>query len=312
MVCLAAFFAARSFAAGPQPVFPPPSAGPATITENDYLQLQEQLHATQLAVESSRLEAAAEARSNADEMSERIRSLEQTFAAERAGEIMAAQKSQQSTLVLVAAFGLTVVAAVLLMAYLQWRAVARLVELAAPRMEGLSPGNGRKLMASAAVEQSNARLFGTVEHLERRILQLEQIGRAPLAEKNSSAQKKSNGTPPAADGEESVANLLSEGKLLVETGRPEKALECFDMALRLQPDHAEALVKKGGALEKLGRADEAIACYESAIEADGAMTIAYLHKGGLFNRMARYDEALQCYEQALRKHEKRAIQKAAA
>ncbi len=106
------------------------------------------------------------------------------------------------------------------------------------------------------------------------------------------------------DRDECVANLLIEGQKLVEANAPDKALECFDMALAIQPKHAEALVKKGGALEKLDRTDEAIACYDRAIEADNSLAIAYLQKGGLFNRLARYDEALQCYEQALRTREK--------
>ena len=100
---------------------------------------------------------------------------------------------------------------------------------------------------------------------------------------------------------------------MLAANEPQKALECFDVALGLHPKHAEALVKKGGALEKLGRLDEAIACYDQAIEADGGMTIAYLHKGGLFNRLSRYDEALQCYERALQTQEKKAPgEKAAA
>jgi tetratricopeptide (TPR) repeat protein len=213
------------------------------------------------------------------------------------------------------AFGLTVLAAVLFMAYLQWRAVARLVELSALRPQEFSPGSALaspSLVSSAAVEQSNARLFGAVDLLQKRILELEQGSRATLAEKtpstangshNLSETKKENST--AGDREECVANLLVEGQALLDAQEPEKALECFDVALGLDPKHAEALVKKGGALEKLGRTDEAIACYDSAIEANGTLTIAHLHKGGLFNRLARYDEALQCYEQALRTQEKK-------
>ena len=110
-----------------------------------------------------------------------------------------------------------------------------------------------------------------------------------------------------------ISNPAYGDQSLVGANEPEKALECFDEALGLQPKHAEALVKKGGALEKLGRLDEAIACYDRALEANDGMTIAYLHKGGLFNRMARYDEALQCYEQALRTQEKKTpVEKAAA
>ena len=39
-------------------------------------------------------------------------------------------------------------------------------------------------MTNAAVEQSNARLFGAVEQLQKRILELEQTARASLARKN--------------------------------------------------------------------------------------------------------------------------------
>jgi tetratricopeptide (TPR) repeat protein len=163
----------------------------------------------------------------------------------------------------------------------------------------------------AAVELSNARLFGVVERLEKRILELEQTARIPLGDAASPAVPGANGTPPASDGpgaaarDRQVASLLVEGQSLLGANEPEKALERFNQALALHSKHAETLVKKGGALEKLNRLDEAIACYDRAIEADGLMTIAYLHKGGLFNRLARYDEALLCYEQALQTQEKK-------
>jgi len=281
---------------------------------NGYVQIQAQLHDTQIAIEDSRREAAAESKRDADALTARIQSLEDTLATQRARDIELAQKNQQVTLMLAIAFGLIVVAAVLFMAYVQWRAVARLVELSALRPREFSFGNSvaPPLVSNAVVERSNARLTGAVDLLQKRILELEQILRAPMAEKipsaaNGSHQKPDpkNGNLTARDREECVANLLTEGQSLLDAHAPEKALECFEVALGLEPEHAEALVKKGGALEKLGRTDEAIACYDRAIAADETLTIAHLHKGGLFNRLARYDEALQCYEQALRTQEKK-------
>jgi tetratricopeptide (TPR) repeat protein len=169
------------------------------------------------------------------------------------------------------------------------------------------------LVTSASVEQSNTRLFNMVDQLEKRILELKQATRAPLNETTSAAVHEPNGAPKVSnDRDECVANLLAEGQSLLVANEPQKALECFDVALGLHPKHADALVKKGGALEKLGQIDEAIACYDRAIEADGGMTIAYLHKGGLFNRLSRYDEALHCYEQALRTQEKKVPEEKAA
>jgi len=293
----------------------------ATEPKTAYLQIQQQLHAAELAlqnIESNRLEMAATAQRNADALNARIQSLEQTVAEQRAAELAAAQQSQQVTLLVAAGFGLLVVAVVLVIVYLQWRAMARLVELSATQQKLLASFNERPLPAivtNATVENSNGRLLNAVDQLEKRIRELEQP--APktahvLADKNPAAllehHEHKNGTNGAAksnsEREECIANLLSEGQALLTANEPEKALECFEIALGLQADHPEALVKKGGALEKLGRENEAVACYDRAIATDSALTIAYLHKGGLFNRMARYDEALKCYEQALRTQEK--------
>jgi tetratricopeptide (TPR) repeat protein len=312
IVCACVFFAAQIFAAETNPIVSSQTLDvTAQNAANGYLLIQEQIHATQLAIENNRQEAEAAAKRTDDEMDARIQALEQTIDTQRASDAAATQKIEQMTLLLAGVFGLVCVAVMLLMAYLQWRAVTRLVALVAPPPSALAPASVRTfptLATGVAVEQSNARLFGSVDRLEKRILELEQMARAPLAEKNlPGTSKDQNGAAVSNDDrEECVANLLAEGQKLIEAHAPEKALECFDMALAIQPQHAEALVKKGGALEKLDRLDEAIACYDRAIEADNSLAIAYLQKGGLFNRLARYDEALECYEQALRTQEKNA------
>jgi tetratricopeptide (TPR) repeat protein len=318
VACACVVFGARIFAADTNSVSSPtPAEIAAQNAVNGYLQIQEQLHDTRLAIEDSRQEAATDAKQTADLLTARIQTLEQTIATQRAVEVEAARKDRQFTLMLACAFGLMVIAAVLFMAYLQWRAVAHLVELAGLRQSEFVLGSGRAttpLMANAAVEQSSARLFGAVDHLQKRILELEQSSRGALAEKNPTAangkiSEPKNGASTSNDREECVANLLTEGQALLDANNAEKALECFDVALGLDAKHVEALVKKGGALEKLGRPDEAIKCYDRAIEANNSATIAYLQKGGLFNRLARYDEALKCYEQALQTQEKSPAEK---
>jgi tetratricopeptide (TPR) repeat protein len=321
MVCAGLAFGARIFA---DETNSSASSMPSDAV-NGYLQIQAQLHDTQLTIEKNRQLAEAEAQRNADNMAARIEALQQTVAALRASEIAATQKTQQLTLILAGTFGTIGLGVILLMAYAQWRTVTRFVELSSLPTRGPALGNGRPLprleldakpasSAHAAIELSNARLLGVVERLQKRILELEHTASAPLKTTTSTAVNGQNGTPAASnDSDERVANLLAKGQSLAGANKPEKALDCFDEALGLQPKHAEALVKKGDALEKLGRLDEAIACYDRAIEANDGMTIAYLHKGGLFNRMARYDEALQCYEQALRAQEKKMpVEKAAA
>ncbi|MGD1088723.1 MAG: hypothetical protein ABR955_08355 [Verrucomicrobiota bacterium] len=315
VVCAGFVFGARIFAAETNPVISPQMTDiTAQNAANGYLLIQEQLHATQLAIENNRQAAEAEAKRNADEMAARIQMLEQTIATQRASDTEATQRIQQLTLLLAGVFGLVCLAVMLLMAYLQWRAVTRIVALAASQSTAF--GSGRPLPAldtGAAVEQLNTRLLGTVDRLEKRVLELEQAARVPLAGKNLSGalEHKNGGATAADDLEECVTNLIAEGQSLVDARALEKALECFDMVLAIQPQHAEALVKKASALEKLDRLDEAFACYDLAIAADSSLAIAYLHKGGLFNRLARYDEALQCYEQALRSQEKKTVREKA-
>lgn len=311
------FFACAAFSTG---VFAQTNSAGTTLppdASNGLLQIQQQLHDTQLAIEQNRQQIEVEARRNAEDVAARIQSLQQIIAAQRQSEIEVVQKTQQMILVLGVSFGAVGLAVLLLMAYLQWRAVSRLAELISLRQAEFAVDQGRvspALTAGVSVEQSNARLFAMVEHLEKRILELKQVTRAPLVETTTSTVQGANGAPTtSSDRDECVANLVAEGQSLLAANEPQKALECFDVALGLHPRHAEALVKKGGALEKLGRLDEAIACYDQALEADEGMTIAYLHKGGLFNRLSRYDEALQCYERALQTQEKKApVEKAMA
>lgn len=303
----------------------PHQAEAAQDSLNALLQIQDQLHAMQLLVESNRVAAAAEAQRSTADLSARMRTLEQTVAAQRTSEIEATQKAQRLTLILAGAFGVLGLIAIFLMAYFQWRAVTRLVELSAfrPSARGLEDRSASPMLSAgeveaapgrAAVQLSNTRLFNVVERLEKRLLELEHTARPPLGEMAGPSGNGHNGGPTAStDRGECIANLLAEGQFSLDRNEPEKALECFEHALALEPKHAEALIKKAAAFEKLNRFEEALGCYDDAIAADGSMTIAYLHKGGLFNRMSRYEEALQCYEHALHTHDKRAAgEKAAA
>jgi tetratricopeptide (TPR) repeat protein len=209
-----------------------------------------------------------------------------------------------------------VLAAVLFMVYLQWRAVTRLVEMSGPRAAGYLPGNGRgatSLVTGATIAEANTRLFGAVDNLQKRILELEQGSRAALADKSPAiAGENKNGTPATAHSNsnghgERITGMIADAQTLLNANQPEKALRLFDEALAIDPKSADALIKKGGALERLERFNEAVACYDRAIATDGSATIAYLQKGGLFNRLARYDEALKCYEQALQAQEKKTV-----
>jgi tetratricopeptide (TPR) repeat protein len=267
----------------------------ATTNNNDvangYLQIQEQLQATRIAIEDSRELAAQDSKKNADELSARMQALEQTVAAQRASDADAARKTQQLTLMLAGAFGLAGLGIMLLMVYFQWRAFTQIAQISAQQNAALLNSNSIHQLAApgrATVETSNNRLLDVVGKLEQRIHELEN-GNKSLPENVA--------TRPA--------DLLAEGQKFLDANAPEKALNVFEKFLATHPRSAEALLKMATALEKLNRTDEALAVCDAAIAVDESLVAAYLQKGGLLNRLNRHDEALSCFEHALHAQEKK-------
>lgn len=288
-VCAGVLLAARVAAADTNATSAAAPAGPPGITREEitdnYLHIQEQIHATQLAIEHNQQAAVDAAQSNANVLAARLQSLEDSVAKQRANDADAARKTQQLTLMMAGAFGLAGLGIMLLMVYFQWRAFTQLAQISSRQHATLANAENIHQLAApgrATVEASAAQLFSVVGRLEQRINELES-GQKMLPE--------IAGAKPA--------DPLAEGQKYLDASAPLKALECFDKFLSAHPDNADALAKRAMALEKLGRDDEALAGYNRAIAADGTLVIAHLHKGGLLNRLRRYDEALNCYEQAL-------------
>jgi tetratricopeptide (TPR) repeat protein len=323
-------FAAGSF--GSETSSPAPLMGKADETNvqdtlRAYLQLQEQLHATQLTIERGRKEADAAANENAKAFAARLQNIEQSLSLQRGQELDVMRSSNKAMLLVAGLFAALGFLAMIFMAYFQWRTISRLAEISAalpvahafgmtPPIPAFGEGDGHPGAAGQA-QRSNQRLLGTIEQLEKRIHQLEHLSQptpppaAALVQgaSNSAALPDAN-VSPAAMGEATASTdtaritvLLSKGQSLLNLDQADEALACFDQVLALDANHPEALVKKGAALERLQRLDEAIACYDRAIAADNSLTVAYLYKGGLFNRMERFGEAIACYEQALRTQE---------
>lgn len=251
-----------------------------------YLQIQEQLHATQLALERNRLQAEDAAARNAT----RFNSLEKNMEEQRA----------QETRVILSVAGIIIGCGLIVMflvSYLQLRAMNRFAEVAlglpVNQLNQLAAGSSASHLLGNGAAEAGTRLTATIERLEKRIRELESATPSlPPAAKNNGGNAGR------------IESLLANGQSLLARDQAAAADAAFDAALALDPNHVEALIKKGAALEKLSKLDEAIACYDRVIAADSTVTIAYLYKGGVFNRLERYPEALACYEQALKTQEK--------
>jgi tetratricopeptide (TPR) repeat protein len=244
----------------------PPSSTAAPVETNgqetvrSYLQLQEQLHATQLAIERARHEADEAAAENAKLLAGRLQSIEQALAAQRSQELQAMQSSNKVMLIVAGSFAALGLAAMLFMAYFQWRTVNRLAEisLALAGPHALGPGHTMSalgmgdahVLAGGSPEQSNARLLGAIDRLEQRIRELEHTSHplvndaaAAIQDANPSAHPSNGGPKPDATGDSTpsseaalISFLLGKGQSLLNLDKAEEALECFEEILALRAE----------------------------------------------------------------------------
>ena len=280
-----------------------------------YLQIQEELHNTQLAIEKYRQAAEAAVASNSQALDERLGAMEKTLASQQLEELKGQYRMQRMVLIASGTFAGVGFMVLLVAAFLQLTAVNRLAAAAAsfashpPHALGMGDA---QLLPSHALQQSTASFLGIIEKLEQRIHDLEATTKPSASLPEITSANGTAKTPAEPDVAESAAAhapkdkagavnlLINKVQTLLKLDKPEAALACLDELLALEPGNVDALVKKGAALERLQRFDEAIQYYDRAIAQDNSMTMAYLYKGGVYNRLERYTEALACYEQALK------------
>ena len=278
-----------------------------------YLQLQEQLHATLMAIEQARAESTLASRSNADVLTARLELIEKALQQQQEQQRESMQQSNRTMLVLAGIFVGVGFLTLLFMALFQLRGMNRLAEIATalPHARMLGAGGfpnalegGDPHLLGATGESLGGRLQSVVERMERRIGDLETTAHSPATNGGSG---NGNGRTEAAAADPQLSALLGRGESLLKLGQSADALQCFEEALARAPHSAEAHVKRGIALEQLKRNDAAIEAYDRAIAIDRSITLAYLRKGSLFNQQEKFGEALDCYEQALRVESKQPV-----
>jgi tetratricopeptide (TPR) repeat protein len=265
----------------------------------NFLLLQDQLRATQRAVEQARDEAQTESKRNAEVMAAKLRLIEQTLDTQRQQQIESLQRTTRTMLTVVGVITGVGFLAVLFAGVAQVRTMSRLADVSR-QFQALLPAPGHAgatgLLASPqAIEQpGNNNLLGAIDRLQKRLEDMETAA--------GGTHTATNGHKPLsmpAMGNAQITALLAKGQSLLNGGQPEESLEQFEHALHLDPKNVEALIKKGSALERMQKIDEAIAAYDEAIAVDNSQATAYLFKAGVYNRQKKYAEALQCYEKAL-------------
>jgi tetratricopeptide (TPR) repeat protein len=104
-----------------------------------------------------------------------------------------------------------------------------------------------------------------------------------------------------------VELLLFQGYLLADIFQEyDRAIQCYDAALLLQPRNPAIWSKKGRALHNLDQFKKAIACYNKALRLDGKTAETWKDKGDSLNCLALGGKALACYRKAIRLEPERA------
>jgi len=93
--------------------------------------------------------------------------------------------------------------------------------------------------------------------------------------------------------------LYNEGNTLLNQQQFTEAVSCYDAALAIQPNHAEALSNRGIALQYLGRLEQALDSYDRAIAIKPDYIDALYNRGTVLRAVNRFEQALSSYQQVL-------------
>lgn len=92
---------------------------------------------------------------------------------------------------------------------------------------------------------------------------------------------------------------MEQGALLSKLGKKQKALEAFQVAVKMKPRNSNAHAELGWALYELGQLDKAIDEEKKAIRFDAKNADAYHHLGSIYLALNRLPEAAQQFRMSL-------------
>jgi tetratricopeptide (TPR) repeat protein len=93
---------------------------------------------------------------------------------------------------------------------------------------------------------------------------------------------------------------FDRGENMIESGKYEEAISCFEKAIELKPDHYSAWNQKGAVLcDNLRRYEEAIASFNRAIEIKPDYHAAWHNRGVSLGKLGRYDEEISSFNRAI-------------
>ncbi|MDD1449161.1 TIGR03032 family protein [Dolichospermum sp. ST_sed8] len=92
---------------------------------------------------------------------------------------------------------------------------------------------------------------------------------------------------------------FEEGKKLVKLGDLEKAVGCFQAAIKIQPDYIPAYNQLGNTWQGLGKFEEAISAYQKSLKINPHLAAAYCNLGAIWQLQNQDEQAIAAYQKAI-------------
>ena len=94
-------------------------------------------------------------------------------------------------------------------------------------------------------------------------------------------------------------DAVLDGVSNLNTGKPEKALEDFNRAIKIDPQLAGGYLGRANTLNMMGRYGESIDDYNIVLEIDPKLANAYINRGSAYSHLEEYEKAIADYEKGL-------------
>lgn len=132
-----------------------------------------------------------------------------------------------------------------------------------------------------------------------------------LKEQNEAGRADAKKAPLISGYNEAVKSLsaidwFENGCVLVNSGNPQKAVEAFTNAIKLNPNNEKFYVFRGNASGEAGNNNQAVKDIAKAIKLNPKYAKAYVSRGNAYLRLGSYQQAVKDYSMAVKlspKHE---------
>ena len=94
-------------------------------------------------------------------------------------------------------------------------------------------------------------------------------------------------------------DAVLDGISHLNTDEPEKALEDFNRAIKIDPKRADGYLGRGNSLNTLGKHREALEDYHRVIEIEPDLGNAYINRAIAYSHLKEYKKAIADYEKGL-------------